>query len=52
MSISSNGRYIAAATAHHHVLLYGFLPYKGSFLQWDYVGKFRAHHGETGFDHV
>lgn len=46
VSVSSSGRYIAAADGSGQVLLYGFLPYKGTFLKWDLVGKFRAHHSE------
>jgi hypothetical protein len=46
VSVSSNGRYIAAADGAGQVLLYGFLPYKGTFLKWDLVGNFRAHHSE------
>jgi hypothetical protein len=46
VSVSSNGRYIAAADGSGQVLLYGFLPYKGTFLKWDLVGKFRAHHSK------
>jgi hypothetical protein len=46
VSVSSSGRYIAAADGAGQVLLYGFLPYKGTFLKWDLVGKFRAHHSE------
>jgi hypothetical protein len=44
--VSSSGRYIAAADRAGQVLLYGFLPYKGTFLKWDLVGKFKAHHSE------
>ncbi|WIA32991.1 hypothetical protein OEZ86_006150 [Tetradesmus obliquus] len=47
VSVSSSGRYIAAADGSGQVLLYGFLPYKGTFLKWDLVGKFRAHHKEV-----
>jgi hypothetical protein len=31
------------------VLLYGYVPHKaGSFLKFDLVGKFKAHHSEPG----
>ncbi|KAF6250825.1 quinon protein alcohol dehydrogenase-like superfamily [Scenedesmus sp. NREL 46B-D3] len=47
VSVSSSGRHIAAADGAGQVLLYGFLPYKGTFLKWDLVGKFRAHQKEV-----
>jgi hypothetical protein len=51
LSISSNNGFIAAADEANQVLLYGFLPYKGTFLKWDLVGKYRAHHGKCQSGH-
>eukprot|EP00878_Enallax_costatus_P028053 GHUV01030257.1.p1 GENE.GHUV01030257.1~~GHUV01030257.1.p1 ORF type:complete len:640 (+),score=169.39 GHUV01030257.1:876-2795(+) len=44
LSVSSSGQYIAAADGSGQVILYGYLPYKGSFLRWDLVGRYKAHH--------
>eukprot|EP00775_Hariotina_reticulata_P011389 gene11389-11537_t len=44
LSISSSGQHVAAADESGMVLLYGFVPYKGTFYKWDFVGKYKAHH--------
>jgi hypothetical protein len=46
LSISSSGQHVAAADEMGTVLLYGFVPYKGTFYQWEFVGKYKAHHSE------
>ena len=47
MSVSTDGRFAACADAAGQVLLYGYLPHKGTYLKWDLVGKFKAHHSES-----
>ena len=38
LSVSTTGLHVAASDAAHHVLLYGYMPYKTS-MRWEYIGK-------------
>ncbi len=45
VAVAAAGDMVAVADAGQRVLLYGHLPNKHGHLQWELVGKCKAHHG-------